>query len=987
MTFCPHDRERMHEQDHMSSLIALTLADIMSPVVRQVAPDCTLGEASRHMADSRISSLIVVEHGVPVGILTERDLLRLLHARTPLDILVATVMSAPVLTAPAHTQFATAYQLVLDHQFRHLVVVDDDTGAVVGIATETDFRRPLSLQLLQQLTDLTAVMDGEPPFLAPDTPIDAVLELMRRQRVSYALAVEDQRALGILTERDIPRLLASGGPDRLHRTRLREVMCSPVHSVPYDTPVADVALQMHEQSLRHLVVVDDAGLVMGVVTLHNLMERISANLFQEVSRHQIQRLIDDNAARLQRDIARLRATRQALHESERFARSTLDALSARVVVLDEQGAVIAVNRAWRDWAATRPPPPFGTVEGGNYLEACTQPEGAEARPAVELAAGLRAIIAGRREDCVLEYPVRTAGAEVWLNIRATRFQGAGSLRLVVAHEDISERKHLEQHLETLVRARTAELEEAKNAAEAASRAKSAFLANMSHEIRTPMNAILGLTHLLRNRSQDPTQQRQLDKVANAGRHLLELINSILDIAKIESGKLTLEHRDFALDELLDGVVNLVNERAREKALELRLERDPAIPVSLNGDAMRLKQVLLNLATNAVKFTEHGQVVISVRHLDGPNGAPWLHFQVEDTGIGLTDEQRARLFQPFEQADNSTTRRYGGTGLGLAISRHLIALMGGRIGVESRLGAGSRFWFELPLTPATTVHPGPIPGSEAAPSPQTADGRLPPAQQGRRLLLVEDNAINQEVALALLHDLGLNVEVADNGQVAVEMARRTAYDLILMDIQMPVMNGLEAARAIHALPGRRELPILAMTANAFEADRQDCLRAGLCDHIAKPVDPDALYAKLRRWLPRPSVPTATPASERSDAELADRIARLRALPGLDVDSGMERVLNRAATYVRLLQHFVVKAGQATERARACLVAGDRVELQRVAHELKGMAATLGVDAVREGAQSLEEALRAESPMALVQARMEQLEGIQPGLVRDIERILE
>jgi signal transduction histidine kinase/CBS domain-containing protein/DNA-binding response OmpR family regulator len=971
----------------MSSLIALTLADIMSPVVRQVAPDCPLGEASRHMADSRISSLIVVEHGVPVGILTERDLLRLLHARTPLDTPVARVMSAPVLTAPAHTNFAHAYQLALDHQFRHLVVVDDDTGVVVGIATETDFRRPLSLQLLRQLTDLTAVMDGEPPFLAPDTPIDEVLELMRRQRVSYALAVEDQRALGILTERDIPRLLASGGPDRLHRTLLRDVMCSPVHSAPHDTPVADVALQMHEQSLRHLVVVDDAGLVMGVVTLHNLMERISANLFQEVSRHQIQQLVDDNAARLQRDISRLRATRQALHESERFARSTLDALSARVVVLDEQGAVIAVNRAWRDWVATRPPPPFAIEEDGNYLAACAQSGGTEATPATELAVGLRAIIAGRREDFGLEYPVRTAGAEVWLNIRATRFQGAGSLRLVVAHEDISERKHLEQHLETLVRARTAELEDAKNAAEAASRAKSAFLANMSHEIRTPMNAILGLTHLLRNRSQDPTQQRQLDKVANAGHHLLAIINSILDIAKIESGKLTLEHRDFVLDELLDGVVNLVQERAREKALELRLERDPSVPASLHGDALRLKQVLLNLAGNAVKFTEHGQVAIGVRRLDGLDSVPWVRFQVEDSGIGLTDEQRERLFQPFEQADNSTTRRYGGTGLGLAISRHLIALMGGRIGVEGRLGAGSRFWFELPLPPAAGVQPEPILGSAAVTSRRTTGGRLPPAHQGRRLLLVEDNAINQEVALALLRDMGLNVEVADNGQVAVEMAGRTSYDLILMDIQMPVMNGLEAAQAIHALPGRRELPILAMTANAFEADRQDCLRAGLCDHIAKPVDPESLYAKLQRWLPRPSVPTAIPASERAEAELADRITRLRTLPGLDVDSGMGRVLNRAATYGRLLQRFVVKARQVTERVRQCLADGDRVELQRAAHELKGMAATLGVESVRECAQSLEEALRAESPMELVQARMAQLEHVQQTLIDDIETILE
>ena len=972
----------MHEEEQMSSLIALTLADIMSPVVRQVAPDCALGEASHHMAESRISSLIVVEHGVPVGILTERDLLRLLHARTPLDTPVASVMSAPVLTAPARTQFTTAYQLVLDHQFRHLVVVDDDTGAVVGIATETDFRRPLSLQLLRQLTDLTAVMDGEPPFLSPDTPVEQVLELMRRQRVSYALAVEEQRALGILTERDIPRLLANGGPDRLHRTRLRDVMCSPVHSASHDTPVADVALQMNEQSVRHLVVVDDAGLVMGVVTLHNLMERISANLFQEVSRHQIQRLVDDNAARLRRDISRLRATRQALHESERFARSTLDALSAQVVVLDEQGAIIAVNRAWREWAATRPPPPFGAEEGANYLAACTQTTGSALT--ASLAAGLRAVISGRRDDFRLEYPVLAAGSSVWLSIRATRFQGPGPRRLVVAHEDITERKRLEQHLETLVQERTAELEEAKEAAEAASRAKSAFLANMSHEIRTPMNAILGLTHLLRNRNQDPLQQRQLDKVADAGRHLLELINSILDIAKIESGKLILERVDFELAQLLDSVTDLIQERAGEKDLALVVEPDPDLPPVLRGDALRIKQVLLNLASNAVKFTDQGRVEIRLQRRIGSDGAPWVRFQVDDTGIGLTAAQCARLFQPFEQADNSTTRRYGGTGLGLAISRHLVSLMGGHIGVDSTPGRGSRFWFEIPSTLGETTAPESRPTVAAAPKASGAPPSLT-EHSGRRLLLVEDNPINQEVALALLHDTGLSVDVADHGRQAVELARRTEYDLILMDIQMPVMNGLEAARAIHTLPGRQDLPILAMTANVFESDRQACLEAGLCDHVAKPIDPESFYAKLRHWLPASDAPTPARATTLQPTT-PDPVERLRAVSGLDVASGMRRVRNQSETYARLLRRFVVKARQATARVQSCLAGDDPAEARHIAHDLKGMAATLGVEAVRECAQRLEEALRTEQPMDLVRTRLEQLDSVQQTILRDIEAVL-
>uniref|UniRef100_Q47C90 Sensory/regulatory protein RpfC n=1 Tax=Dechloromonas aromatica (strain RCB) TaxID=159087 RepID=Q47C90_DECAR len=418
--------------------------------------------------------------------------------------------------------------------------------------------------------------------------------------------------------------------------------------------------------------------------------------------------------------------------------------------------------------------------------------------------------------------------------------------------DVTERKRAEaeleqyrHHLEKMVEDRTAALSDAKEAAEAANRAKSTFLANMSHELRTPMNAIMGMTDLVLRRSTDDRQREQLSKVVQASRHLMAVINDILDLSKIEAERLTLEKIPFRLTEIFDNLKNLVGERVAEKGLLLKISKAPELSnMVFRGDPLRLGQILLNLTGNAVKFTAEGSIALSVSVVEDHPHDVVLRFEVCDTGIGIAAVDQGRLFTAFEQADGSTTREYGGSGLGLAISRRLAKLMGGNIGVESTPGVGSTFWFTARLDKA-----GPLAGVAAGPSPEMAEAAIRSHHAGSRVLLVEDEPINQEVATEMLKEIGLVVDLATDGEQALDMVQRTGYDLILMDLQMPKMNGIEATQAIRQLPAGAEVPIVAMTANAFTEDRQRCLDAGMNDHIGKPVDPELLFEILLKWLGR------------------------------------------------------------------------------------------------------------------------------------------
>lgn len=553
-------------------------------------------------------------------------------------------------------------------------------------------------------------------------------------------------------------------------------------------------------------------------------------------------------------------------------------------------------------------------------------------------------------------------------LRSEKFQGFACVWFDYTERVVANRQlaAVNQNLEELVTDRTRELIIAKDLALAASQSKAEFLANMSHEIRTPLNAIIGLAHVALTSNPESRQKIYLEKIRGSGEHLLDIINDILNFSRMEAGKLELDHSEFFIDQLIDKTLDLIWEKASAKGLEVKVDVDPRIPKVLIGDVLRLGQILINFCANAVKFTDTGYISIGVTQVRDWETRVELLFEVKDTGIGIAPEKIEQLFQPFQQVDASSARRFEGTGLGLSICKNLAELMHGRIDVKSTLGYGSKFRLRVQLeksldalTEAPVIAPPPEPESFAKFEPL-----------GCKILVVEDNPLNQEIIISLLEAMGAEPRCVDSGLAALLAVEQDTFDLVLMDIQLPGMDGVEATTRIRQLEIGKRLPIIAVTANALPGDKESYLAAGMDDYLSKPIDPQQLYRMLQQWGHTCRlVDTVVP-----------QVSRFEFLSngGIDTERALHHLMNNEALYQRLLERFARERADFPAQLEHLLHTDLATALNQV-HSLKSLAGSLGMLQLESIAMHLEEQLREGEP------ELQQVEKLNNELLAMVELV--